>query len=136
MGHEVARVLARVHARARGVVLSAARMPAVVIIYRVENHAGIGPYSTTTTPGLCGIYAASTPAHDRRESRHRGLHFGFRSWAALGAWFTVAERQQLSSEGFVVAEYHTPKDGPLDDTVRSQVIFNRAEATLVWRHPL
>lgn len=110
-----------------------------MLVYRIENAGGIGPFSTDDDADAAFI-AFELCSHGFSTEQHplpslpdgvvdlRPYHFGFNSIEQMMSWFdTNASRRSLEKSGFELSVYET------DDyyEINKQVIFIRNKATKI-----
>lgn len=106
-----------------------------MIIFRVENDDGIGPYHGNMGDWCDGSHNQMTgrpmPYEDNLDMNGLGWNhrFGFDSMTKLLEWFSPIELRRLYTLGWRVVTFHVP-----DDQVRigcKQVVFKHDEAKVV-----
>lgn len=87
-----------------------------MIVYRVEDEAGGGPYRGGKWEDLLGVLASNptyshpTPADDGISIYGtRGWHCAFASIEQAKAWFDDTEREAMADRGFQLSVYDAPK---------------------------
>lgn len=109
-----------------------------MIVWRVENKEGFGPYQALDDYGWDHQNQDHQPrpwddldfdGHEIRDYR-----FGFSSQEQMQAWFGDKDRAFLASHGFELVLYDVPPDAIL--TGEKQVAFKRDQSTLIERRTL
>jgi hypothetical protein len=102
-----------------------------MLVYRVENADGEGPYAGFKTTDLSRHYNTDThpgPYYDNIPSVHSYHRFGFSSAEKFVSWFNEDERASLAGDGYRMSIYDVDPAHVIHG--RKQVVFEAAEATL------
>ena len=103
-----------------------------MLIWRVENSEGIGPYWGNFAPQYQKVYLYDKVKHPRPKHSGRDIHYGFTSFEQLKAWFeetgfTVLE--DLKAAGYNVVQYEI--DEQYVNTEEKHISFYHEKAKLL-----
>lgn len=105
-----------------------------MIVYRVENSDGVGPYYCNSGEWCDGPHTQDTgrpmPYEDIPNSNHDCKNrFGFESMDKLMQWFSTSEMNKLYERGFRIVTFEVSREHTLIGA--KQLIFIRQYATQV-----
>ena len=113
-----------------------------MLIYRIENAEGKGPYMSVGQSAFATEYhnegsGRPEPEYDFAPTKWEKAHkykwvFGFSTLDQLSKWFNLKERKKLNELGFKVALY----EAPVYEASRYQAMFDPQCAVKTGEQPL